>query len=333
MSDSGMTAFCGAEGCMPFEALGGAAGGATLGLGAPVGSAARCRNAEADVRKVQQALNRFTPPEGGPSPALVEDGKLGPLTMKGITGFQKKHFGLGGADGVVDPGKKTDKELCSAAGTYPDLPAEMMKHRARAMYFIGRARSSISIARYYQAHPDNRFGTGKSDWDKLATHFQIDRFPGANGWRDALDWINGIYVSMETAIGHVPQGLVLTRNEPAHVGLGAYAFAFTGGYDVSARSQTVLGMSKGSIYLCPRMQNLDGDAFAYVLIHEAAHFVGPMRSTHTAILDHGYAHHTDGRYKKLLPWQRTHNADCYSQFAFAAAGVPFDLNAHLLVKQ
>lgn len=323
-----MTAFCGAEGCQPFESLAGAAGD-TLGLSAPVGSAARCRNTQADVLKVQQALNRFAPLEGGPSPPLVEDGKFGPLTLKGITGFQKKHFGMGGADGVIDPGKQTDKELCNASGTYADLPAEMMKHRARARFFIARARSALVTARHYHDHPNSR--VGESDWNNLTTHFQVDRFPGPNGWRDALDWITTMYTNMETALGHIPQGVVLTRNEPANVGVGAFAFAFAGGYDVSMRNKTALGMPMGSIYLCARMQNLDGDAFSYVLIHEAAHFVGPKRSTHNAVIDHGYAHKKDGKYKKMLPWQRTHNADCYSQFAFASAGVPFDLNAHLLV--
>jgi hypothetical protein len=177
MSNTGMTAFCGTEGCRTFDSLGSSAG-TVLGLSAAVGSAARCRNTPADVRKVQTALNRFTPLEGGPSPALVVDGKFGPLTLKGITGFQKKHFGLEGADGVVDPDKRTDKALCTAAGTYADLPAEMQKHRARAMHIINLARMSVDRARYFKTGKPNTWGIGKSDWEKAAKHFQIDKFPG-----------------------------------------------------------------------------------------------------------------------------------------------------------
>jgi len=326
----GMTAFCGAVGCKHLDSPANAAVN-TLGLTAPVGSAARCRNAADDVRKVQTALNRFPPSEGGPSPALVVDGKLGPLTMKGITGFQKKHFGIGDADGVVDPGKRTDKELCNAAGTYADLPAEMLKHRARTLHIISLARMSVDRARYFKTGKPNTWGIGKSDWDKAVKHFQIDMFPGPNGWSNALSWVDGIYLNMQTALGYVPRGLVLATDEPASSNQGAYAFTFAGGYDLSQRNQKWQGIPKGSIYLCAPMQNLDSDAFAYVLIHETAHYVGPTDETQNSITDYGYAHSKDGKYQKMLPWQRTHNADSYAQHAFDAAGIPFDLNAHLLV--
>lgn len=330
MSHTGMTAFCGTDGCKQLDSLGSSTG-TVLGLSAPVGSAARCRNTAPDVRKVQAALNRFTPLEGGPGPALVVDGKLGPLTLKGVTGFQKKHFGLEGADGVIDPGKRTDKALCSAAGTYADLPAEMQKHRARAMHIINLARMSVDRARYFKTGKPNTWGIGKSDWDKAAKHFQIDKFPGASGWSTALGFVDSIYLNMQTALGYVPRGLVLATDEPVTSNEGAYAFTFAGGYDLSQRNQNWNGIPRGSIYLCARMQNLDSDAFSYVLIHETAHYVGPVAETQNSVTDYAYAHRKDGKYQKLLPWQRTHNADCYAQHAFDAAGIPFDLNAHLLV--
>ncbi|MEZ2297745.1 peptidoglycan-binding protein [Variovorax sp. RCC_210] len=325
-----MLAFCGHEGCKKIQSL---TGGATLGLSAPVGQAARCRNLAPDVLKVQKALNRFPLLEGGPNPKLKEDSIHGPLTQKAIVAFQKKHFGPAAADGTIDPGKQTDRELCHASATYTALPAEMMTNRARALGIINIARGALTSARHFKEGFPDFTGIGKSNWNKLVLHFQVDRFPGARGWSGAIDFIDSIYVNMQTALGHIPQGLVLLEDEPLDSNVGAYAFTFSGGYALEQRNKTWNGIPMGTIYLCARMQNLDSDAFAYVLIHEGAHYAGPIEGSGNDIDDHAYAHSKNGKYAKLLPWQRTHNADCYAQFAFAASGIPFDLDAHLLVSQ
>lgn len=326
-----MIAFCGLDGCKKLHTLSGS--GKNLSLTAPVGQAARCRNLGPDVLKVQKALNRFPPLEGGPSPKLKEDGIHGPLTQKAIVAFQKKHFGMEGADGVIDPGQQTDRELCHASGTYTALPAEMMAHRARALGIINIARGAlVSARRFKEGFPDFT-GIGKSSWTKLVQHFQVDGFPGPRGWSNAVDFIDSIYLNMQTALGHIPQGLVLLEDEPIDSNIGALAFTFAGGYTLEQRNKKWHGIPMGTIYLCANMQNLDSDAFAYVLIHEGAHYAGPTDTTGNDVDDHAYAHQKNGKYARLLPWQRTHNADCYAQFAFAANGIPFDLNAHLLVSQ
>lgn len=60
-------AFCGLSGCKPV-ALSGGGSGKGLGLKAAVGLASRCRNYPDDVKKVQEALNRFPPARRRPQP-------------------------------------------------------------------------------------------------------------------------------------------------------------------------------------------------------------------------------------------------------------------------
>jgi len=78
------------------------------------------------------------------------------------------------------------------------------------------------------------------------------------------------------------------------------------------------------------MQKLDQEAFAYVMIHELGHFVGPPDGNQNHITDYGYKHNPRSGfgYERLYPWHRTHNADSIAQFAFDAAGAPFDLPKH-----
>lgn len=318
-------AFCGLAGCKPV-ALSGGDSGKGLGLKAAVGLASRCRNYPDDVKKVQEALNRFPPNEGGPSPKLVVDGIVGPKTSGAISAFQRKQFGVGKADGVVDVGMRTDERLAGVTSTYSSLPAEMMQHIPRALSIINIARSTISAARTFKLNGGGGFvGFGQASWNKVVKHFQVDKFPD---WSSQLDWLNRIYIGMETAIGHIPMGMILLADEPANSNEGAFAFTFAGGYEPSERNKTYQGMSRGSVYLCPKMQTMKQDAFAYVLIHELAHFVGPTGQTGVQVDDYGYRHKPG--YDALVPWQRVHNADNFAQFSFDAIGKPFNLKEHLL---
>src|SRR5688572_33156952 len=64
-----------------------------------------------DVITIQTLLNQVPPKDGGPVVKLVVDGVSGPKTRGAIQAFQVKHFGWGGADSRVDPGKKTLEKL------------------------------------------------------------------------------------------------------------------------------------------------------------------------------------------------------------------------------
>ncbi len=318
-------AFCGLAGCKPVAVSGNANASKGLGLTAAVGPAGRCRNVQSDVRKVQAALNRFPAAEGGPDPKLEVDGIVGPKTSAAILAFQRKQFGIGKADGVVDVGMRTDQRLAGVSGTYSSLTAEMMQHIPRTLSIINVSRATISAARTFRLQGGRGFsGFGEASWKKLVHHFQVDKFPD---WSAQLDWLNRIYVGMETAIGHIPMGMIVITDEPAHSNEGAFAFTFAGGYELSERTKSYQGVPMGSIYLCPKMQTLTQDAFAYVLIHELAHFVGPTGASGLQVDDYGYRHRAG--YDKLLPWQRVHNADNFAQFSFDAVGKPFNLTEHI----
>ena len=314
-------------GCLPASLNALSGGGGTLGLSAPVGSATRCRNVPSDVRAVQQALNSFSPVDGGPSPKLVVDGIYGPKTAAAISKFQAKSFGFGGSDGVVDPGEKTDRKLSGAGASPSSLPEEMYANIGRALSVISIARSQILAARTYKDGVASFTGMGDSSWKKLVRHFRIDSFPD---WSTRLGAIDRLYSDMQTAIGHVPQGVVLFSDEPPGQTSGFFAFTFAGGYSLGMRgTKAPDGTPMDSIYFTPKMRTLTPDAFAYVMIHELAHFVGPGERTGNGITDWGY-HRNPGVYQGLTPWQRIHNADCYSQYAFDSAGRPFEQGKHTL---
>jgi peptidoglycan hydrolase-like protein with peptidoglycan-binding domain len=67
-------------------------------------------NLEADVRVVQQLLNRQ---DLTPLPALREDGLTGPATIEAIRHFQARSLGIQSPDGRVDPGGRTLRRLNS----------------------------------------------------------------------------------------------------------------------------------------------------------------------------------------------------------------------------
>ncbi len=69
-------------------------------------------NRPADVRTIQEMLNKALPAWGGPSPKLNPDGQCGPLTNAAIRRFQQVQLSTYTApDGRVDPGMRTLRRL------------------------------------------------------------------------------------------------------------------------------------------------------------------------------------------------------------------------------
>lgn len=319
-------AFCGdMNGCRRASPYVGGSG--SLGLKAPVGSAQRCRNVAGDVLAVQRALNKYSPADGGPSPKLAEDSIYGPKTAAAIQKFQVKHFGYAGADGVVDPGQQTERKLAGSDSPASSVSADMYGHIGYARTVLEITRSQIAAARMFGSGQSSFTHMGESAWNKLITHFKIDQFPS---WSTQLDAIDRVYSDMQTAIGHVPQGMVLFADEPPEKVSGHFAFAYANGYGVANRGKKSGDGSTylDSIYFTQKMRTLKQDAFAYVMIHELAHYVGPEERSGVAIVDYAY-HRNPAVYQSLPPRQRVQNADCYSQFAFDAIGKPFKHSQHL----
>ena len=68
-------------------------------------------NIPTDVTTIQTLLNLIPQLLGGPAPLLKVDGFTGPKTNGAILGFQRKHFGQGGADGRIDPDQQTLQKI------------------------------------------------------------------------------------------------------------------------------------------------------------------------------------------------------------------------------
>ena len=83
-------------------------------------------NRPADVRTIQEMLNKALPGWGGPAAKLVPDGFNGPLTVAAIRRFQQVQLATYfPPDGRVEPGKKTLKRL-NHIWTVNDPPTGMI---------------------------------------------------------------------------------------------------------------------------------------------------------------------------------------------------------------
>ena len=310
--------------------------GGTVVISAAVGAGSppRVVNRNADVRAIQNALNKFEPIDGGPDPKLVVDGLIGPKTKAAIHQFQKK-FNLHPKsstvpDDIVDPEGPTIRRLRKGPGAIPDLPGEFAARIPRLTEIITAARAVLLLAKTFIRPPGGvpGLGTGKGSAQKVDRHFHTSKL------RDPvtrLNEIDSIYLGMLTAIGFIPQGVILAQNEPPRVAEGAFMFTFMGGNRLRIRkpnepAPTFEGLDVTSIYLCPRARTLNPDGFVYAMTHELAHFVGP---TDNGIGDNAYFHKTPDKYRNLSPIFAFQNADCYSQFAFDAIGKPdFNIEAN-----
>jgi hypothetical protein len=307
-----------------------------MSITAPVGAttSGRVLNRVADVRKVQAALNKFPVLDGGPSPQLTVDGICGPLTKDAIVTFQLK-FGLtpkssNTPDGIVDVGGDTADQLQTGPSSIVNGVTEFFERIPDVMR-VATAASAALEAAIFQLQFPNRPGQlpGLSQLGQAAVaradhHFHINRTrnPVAR-----LRQVQRIYLGMQTAIGHVPQGLFLAVDEPLESHVRAFAFTEAGGFFIRDPKAVFDGTSLpvNSIYICPRGRTLAPDGFTYMMIHELAHFVGPESPNRPGdpdigIYDFGAFH--KGTIDRLSPDITLRNADSYAQFAFDAIGKP-----------
>jgi peptidoglycan hydrolase-like protein with peptidoglycan-binding domain len=95
-------------------------GSGDVSISASVGRGGR--NIPADVRAVQQALNRISPVNGGPALALAVDGIVGPKTLAAILAFQKREVDLD--DGRIDPNGPTLRAVNSLGASQGVQPPQ-----------------------------------------------------------------------------------------------------------------------------------------------------------------------------------------------------------------
>jgi len=108
-------------------------------------------NAKADVRQVQQLLNRWLAATN--EPQLPVDGGAGPQTIGAIEAYQARVLGAAAPDGRVDPGGRTWRALAAGEGTAPPLSGGTMPSPAASARHVrppgstrpsGRSASSTS---------------------------------------------------------------------------------------------------------------------------------------------------------------------------------------------
>lgn len=292
-----------------------------ISIDLPVGQGPKARNVNPDVRTIQAALNKISINQGGPKIPLVVDGKVGPKTNKAITDFQLKHFGIKGADGLIEPGKQTLNRINQLLfSTLPIDPAvealiaaKMVSHLDLVSRAIHAAQANLMIALSPSGGLDLGRGSANARVDR---HFALDTLKPAQrdkAVRDILGVFN-LYVDailMPAFLGGLGAGAFVT--DPT--GDPRIAFAFVNGFFRKFEIDPDRKIPRDRIFLGRRafFALTDSEFCAFIMLHEIAHFVGfPDKSF---ILDNGRGWFTDSTIKALNADKRLHNADCYAGYA------------------
>jgi putative peptidoglycan binding protein len=295
-----------------------------LTITSPVGDGfpPRCPNLSADVRKIQAALNRFSPLEGGPIKALVVDGIAGRLTKETIHRFQRKFDiklrGKGVDDGIVDVDGPTIERLRAGPDVLiPNAPAFFLSEIPQVIGIITAAQGALSLALARLDLPNPLGGIPAG----LEKHFHAKTNAEK---RNTIQLAQKVYLRMQTAIGHVPVGRVLALDEPPKTEVRSFMFSFMGGFNLPFDPKTKRvpqweGVDVDRIYITPKARAMTSEQFRYAMIHELAHYVSDADGM-PPIDDFAYFHRQRAKYDALNNFASIRNADCYSRFAFEAIG-------------
>jgi peptidoglycan hydrolase-like protein with peptidoglycan-binding domain len=282
----------------------------------------RCRNLAPDVKKIQAALNRFSPLDGGPIEKLVVDGIAGRLTKEAIHRFQRK-FGIkvrntNVDDGIVDIDGPTIQRLRAGPDVLiPDAPGLFMSEIPRVIGIVTAAQGALSLAQAQLDLP-NPLGGSVSGLEK---HFHAKTNAER---RSTIQLAQKVYTRIQAAIGHIPVGRVLALDEPPKTEVRSFMFTFAGGFNLPFDPKTKRvpqweGLDVDRIYVTPKGRTMTTEQFRYAMIHELAHFVSDTDGM-PAIEDFAYFHRQRAKYDALNNFFSVRNADCYSRFAFEAIG-------------
>jgi len=297
----------------------GTGGGQQVTLVASVGN--HGTNREDDTRKIQRALNEVPADQGRAVPLLVVDGKCGAKTIKAIQMYQLKHFGWGGADGLVEPNKRTIAKLNEDTGaiSFPDMAPVIRLTQRWVFHCLENLRFVDIVLDQEEPEPGAPFTLqifNRAERMRLVNkHFDLDAFPNK---RAMLFLIRKTFFTMKTVFER-PGGLWGVRTfekDPLNLAVQAYvpkAGFFHQGEFIFAKGKK---LRADSIYLCVRFANelQDDRRRAFVVIHELAHFVGHPQP----IGDH--AHNKEGNKIRTMPSNlKIINAETYANFAWEAS--------------
>jgi peptidoglycan hydrolase-like protein with peptidoglycan-binding domain len=286
---------------------GGGAGSDDLIIAGAVGE--RANNPPASVKAVQEALNEIPPDMGGPTTPLATDGLIGKNTINAIRNFQQQHFGF--QDGRVDVMGRTHAKLSCCQ---PKKRARMALARTyldRAMNAMRGAQTKLTLAGVELIS-----GGGLSGGRNLAladAHFSIQKSPNPAA---ALAYVASVYTAMLSTFAR-PGGIAGWKNFEAEPFTNPTYFAFTwwGGNSLMGR---YAGWQRlDTIYLSAAYDTASDDDRTQTLIHELAHFVGPVAGDQ--IFDYAYGRRSAPAMLALTPYQKQHNAESYGNFALSPA--------------
>lgn len=304
----------GLAGCLLCDL--GLRGGGSGRIAASVGAGGA--NVHADVLTIQKLLNGVAAEDGGPTPTLVEDGWIGPITKGAIAAFQARQA-LKVQDDRIDPDGPTMRRLNEVSSPFQRKSALDQEGAAR-LKRVGATMGYLISAthrgeRAIEAAMDHlTLGTGDAFGDANAKAYRradlYFKF-GAQAQDRTLDELGFI----RTTIGRVrtvlssrsPFGAAIFDIDPLrdHPEYMAYSPMQKG--DPKRNN----GTTSLRIYLCDGIDARPQDHFAHILTHELFHFVDD-EAQDTWIVDapHGYR---DGA-MRLSHQQRMHNADNYALF-------------------
>ena len=289
-----------------------------ISIDLPVGQKPKAKNLDRDVRTIQESLNKIKPLQGGPAVPLVVDGKVGPKTNKAIVDFQLKHFGIKGADGVIEPGKQTiqriNQLLFSNLPVDPSVNAEIRAKLVAHLNLVARAthaaQTNLLLAMAPAGGLDLGRGTANSRLDR---HFALNTL--SQTARDqAIRNILGVF-NMYASVLLMPGALGAGAFEADPTGDPRIAFTFSNGFFLKGKVDQQRNIPLDRIFLGRRafFAIADGEFCAFIMLHEMAHFVGFPGGA--PIPDNGRGWFTDSTIAQLSADKRLHNADSYATFA------------------
>jgi hypothetical protein len=275
-------------------------------------------NVLSDVIVVQDALNRVTPQQGGPSPKLVVDGECGPLTIAAIKKFQIKQFGW--SDARIDPNKKTIKRLAQIRGGLTSIAtSKVISMLGEALSLVKAAQTNLLMALPMvdqKASPGNFSFIGREERMRHANrHFDVDKSPDPRGTLRTLLTVYDTMLSIFNSWRGDPTGETVFRPDPR--GHTVRAYAWGAGWYRNGEIDEKYGMPKNYVYIGEKLEYDSLEACAFCIVHELAHFVGSSYNFGD-ISDNGrsYGWYDNPCIQRLTPHQKVRNAENYSNFAF-----------------
>jgi peptidoglycan hydrolase-like protein with peptidoglycan-binding domain len=292
----------------------GAAG--PIAISKPVGQGPLARNLSADVKTVQEALNRVTVlgVVGGPLPFLAVDGIKGPKTQAAILHFQQAQVKSIHADGLVEPGKPTILRLNEIVAPISKFDLNAKLAAALPLVRAALAAAVRNVTAVITGGPGTP-GAAALAGDRLNRHFRLNAL-------DASGQSAGRVNLFETY-----SEMALVVNQPELFGM----FGAIDAFDVDPSNAKIALTRIQGVFDPPLKDGADNparhirlglgffapnvtdDFAAFILIHELAHFTS--RRDGEFIIDNGRGWFDDTFIKPLSAAQRLLNADSYASFA------------------